>query len=156
MQDTEFESAFSILYENLKVDNIEHLLLKIIDLIRRLVFGISMVIFYKSPYMQVVVNSSISSSICMFMILYKPYKTKLDNMMNFYIEFNTFCILSSFGAFIYEDLPRDLYSVTEVIVIILIYLIIMIPAIVDIGIFIKKFILYIKRRNERQITAIPS
>ncbi len=128
--------------------------MNIMDLIRRLVYGINMIIFYHSPYIQVVINSSISFSTFIFMILYQPYKKRLDNILNIYIEFNTFCILSAIGAFIYEDLPSYLYNISVEIAIIMIYLIIILPAIVNITISIQNFILWLRRRN-KVTTTLP-
>jgi hypothetical protein len=118
-------------------------------LIRRIVYGINMILFYSSPFIQVVINSSFSFTICHYILLFKPFKTRLDNIMNFYIEFLTFLILSIIGAFIKEDLSSDLYELADWSLVVLIYSIIMVPASVNLIISIKDLILYFKTRSQR-------
>ena len=118
-------------------------------LIRRIVYGINVILFHSSPFIQVVINSSFSFTICYYILIFKPYKTRLDNIMNVYIELITFWIFSIIGAFIKEDLSRDLYDLAEWSLIILIYSIIMIPALVNISISIKDLIIFTKSRLTR-------
>jgi hypothetical protein len=113
-------------------------------LIRRIVYGINMIVLYYSPFMQVVINSSFSFTICHYILIFKPFKTRLDNIMNFYIEFLTFLILSIIGAFIRQDLSSDLYALADWSLVVLIYSIIIVPAIVNLIISIKDLILYFK------------
>ncbi len=141
IKDNTLISKFSLLYENLKTDEIEHLLYNIVLLLRRIVYGVNMILFYSSPFIQVVINSSFSFTICYYILISRPYKTRLDNIMNFYIELITFWIFSIIGAFIKEDLSRDLYDLAEWSLIILIYSSIMIPALVNISISIKDLII---------------
>jgi hypothetical protein len=141
IKDNTLISKFSVLYENLKTDKIEYLLVNILLLLRRIVYGVNMILFYSSPFIQVVINSSFSFTICYYILIFKPYKTRLDNIMNVYIELITFWIFSIIGAFIKEDLSRDLYDLAEWSLIILIYSIIMIPALVNISISIKDLII---------------
>ncbi len=141
-------SKLSILYQNLKAENTERLLLSILQIVRRLVYGINMILFHPSPYIQVVINSSFSCSLCYFIILNQPFKKKLDNIMNIYIEFITFCTFSILGAFIYEELHSYLYNIAEWSLIILIYLSIMGPALLSIIISCKDFVICLRRINE--------
>ena len=69
--------------------------------------------------------------------------------MNFYLEFVTFLILSIIGAFIKEDLSTNLYDFADLTLVVLIYSIIIVPAIVNLIISIKDLILYFKRRSRR-------
>ena len=118
-------------------------------MIRRLVYGVSLILLYSSPYIQVIVNSSFSCGICYFIFILKPYKSKLDYAMNLYIEIVVFLILSIIGAFIYEDLPTQLYDMTEWSLIVLIYGSIMIPALVNLISSIKDRLAFIKARYYR-------
>jgi hypothetical protein len=110
-----------------------------------------MIIFYTSPFIQVVINSSFSFAICHYILLVRPFKTRLDNIMNLYIEFITFLILSIIGTFIKEDLSNDLYDIAEWSLIILIYSSIMLPALVNIVISIRNLIIYFKSKYVRNM-----
>ncbi len=118
-------------------------------MIRRLVYGVSLILLFSSPYIQVIVNSSFSYGICYFIFTLNPYKSKLDYAMNLYIEIAVFLILSIIGAFIYEDLPTHLYDMTEWSLIVLICCSIMIPALVNLILSIKDSLVYIKSRHYR-------
>lgn len=96
-----------------------------------------MILLYPSPYIQVVVNSSFSCGICYFIFMFKPYKTKLDNIMNLYIEVVTFLILSIIGVFIYEDLHTTLFNLADWSLVVMIYLSIIIPALTNLMILVK-------------------
>jgi hypothetical protein len=98
----------------------------------------SLVLLYSSPYIQVILNSISSYAICFFIIYNKPYQSKLDTIMNLYIEVNTFLILSILGALIYEDLPTILYNTIEWILVVLIYMSVMVPALVNLLLIIYK------------------
>ncbi len=111
-------------------------------MIRRIAYGVSMILLYPSPYIQVVINSIFSFSICFFIIIYKPYISKLDNILSLYIEVITFLILSLIGAYIKQDLPNNLYEMFEMIIVILIYMTIAIPAFISAIILVKDIILY--------------
>jgi hypothetical protein len=150
IKDNTLASKFSVLYENLKTDKIQYLLYNIVLLIRRIVYGINVILFHSSPFIQVVINSSFSFTIYHYILIFKPYKTRLDNIMNFYIEFITFCIFSIIGAFIKEDLSGDSYNIAEWSLIILIYSSIVLPAVVNIVISIKDLIIYFKERSKPQ------
>lgn len=118
-------------------------------MIRRLVYGVNMILLYSSPYIQVVVNSSFSFAICYFIFIFKPYKTKLHNIMNLYIETINFLILSIIGTFIHKGLSSNLYSSAEWSVIILIYASITGPALVNIIISMKDFAFWLRERNRK-------
>ncbi len=66
--------------------------------------------------------------------------------MNFYIEFLTFWVLSIMGAFIKEDLSSNLYDIADWSLVVLIYSIVIVPAIVNLITTIRDIILYFKRR----------
>lgn len=141
IRDNKIEAKYEILYINIKTDKIEYLLLNILLILRSIVYGVNMIVLYSSPYSQVVINSSFSFSIFYFIFIFKPFKNRLDNMMNLYIEFNTFLILSLMGAYIYEDLSDILYGLAEWALVILIYMSIIMPTLVNTIILIKNFIL---------------
>jgi hypothetical protein len=142
-------TKYKVLYENLNTKDVNNLLLNILMIIRRIVYGVSMILLYPSPYIQVVINSIFSFSICFFIIIYKPYISKLDNFMSLYIEVITFLILSLIGAYIKEDLPNNLYEMFEMIIIILIYMTIAIPACISAIILVKYIVLYSMKYFER-------
>jgi hypothetical protein len=64
--------------------------------------------------------------------------------MNLYIEFVVFLIFSIIGAFIYEDLPTQLYDIAEWSLVVLIYCSIMIPALVNLILSSKDLLVFIK------------
>lgn len=136
------DTKYKVLYENLDTNNLNNLLLNILIIIRRIVYGVNMIFLYPSPYIQVAINSIFSFSICFFIIIYRPYRYKLDNFMNLYIELITFMILTLIGAYIKEDLPYNLHEMSELIIIILIYMSITIPALLSAIILLKDIILY--------------
>jgi cellulose synthase/poly-beta-1,6-N-acetylglucosamine synthase-like glycosyltransferase len=72
--------------------------------------------------------------------------------MNLYIEVNTFLILSVIGAFIYEDLPTSLYDTIEWTLVVLIYMIVMVPTLVNIVLLIHNIIMKIRRHNREKMT----
>jgi hypothetical protein len=146
-------TKYKVLYENLSINHVNHLLLNILMMIRRIVYGVNMIILYPSPYIQVTINSIFSFSICFFIIIYKPYRYKLDKFMNLYVELNSFLILTIIGAYIKEDLPYNIHESCELIILVLIYMSITIPALVNAFILLKDIILYLRRyfrksRNE--------
>lgn len=146
IRDNGANPKFSILYENFKNDMIERLFVNLLEILRRLVYGVNLILLYPTPYIQVILNSSFSFAICYFIFILKPYKSKIDHIMNLYIEFVIFLILSIIGAFIYEDLPTQLYDITEWSLVVLIYSSIMIPALVNLIISGKDLVLFIKAR----------
>jgi hypothetical protein len=152
IRDNSANPKFSILFQNLKVDKIEGVYIHILEILRRLLYGINMILLYPSPYIQVILNSSFSFAICYFILLYKPYKTKLDNIMSFYTEFTTFLILSVIGAFIDEDLSRTLYDLADWSLFLMIILSIMIPAVVNLFVSIKNFLTWVRARYIRSPT----
>ena len=136
----------------MKTNQLEILLLNSIMIIRRIIFGMSLVLLYCSPYIQVILNSISSYAICFFIIYNKPYQSKLDTIMNLYIEVNTFLILSILGALIYEDLPTILYNTIEWILVVLIYMSVMVPALVNLLLLIYKIIMKIRSQNNHEKT----
>jgi hypothetical protein len=76
--------------------------------------------------------------------------------MNLYIEVNTFLILSILGALIYEDLPTFLYNTIEWILVVLIYMSVMVPALVNLLLLIykitNKIIMKIRSQNNHEKT----
>jgi hypothetical protein len=72
--------------------------------------------------------------------------------MNLCIEVNTFLILSVIGAFIYEDLPTSLYDTVEWTLVVLIYMIVMVPTLVNIVLLIHNIIMKIRRPNRGKMT----
>jgi hypothetical protein len=109
-----------------------------------------MIVLYSTPYIQVVLNSSFSIMIWYYMLIFNPYVSKLDRYMSLYIEFITFLILSIIVSFTYEDLASDLYDIAEWSIIILIYLSIMVPNLVNLVITIKYFIDWLKVRYRKR------
>ncbi len=82
-----------------------------------------------------ILNSISSYGISFFILYYKPYNSKLDNIMNLYIERNTFLILSVIVALIDEDLPTSLYD-TRMDLSSSIYTSIMVPDLVNLYLLI--------------------
>jgi len=152
IKDGTYITKYSIIYESLKADQLEILNLNAIMIIRRIIFGVSVILLSYSPYTQVIINSISSYTICFLIIYYKPYQSKVDNIMNLYIEVNTFLILTVIVAFIYEDLPESLYDTIEWILVILIYMSIIVPALVNISILIYKIIRKIRQSKNQGST----
>jgi hypothetical protein len=98
-----------------------------------------MILIYPSPYLHVVINSSFSLAIWYYMIIFKPYKARVDNLMSLYVEFNIFVILSVIGVFLYEDLNSSMYDISEWRLVVLIYMSIIVPAVINILLLIKTF-----------------
>jgi hypothetical protein len=146
IKDGTFSTKYSILHESLKTDQLEILLLSvIIIIIRRIIFGVSVILLHSSPYIQIMLNSIASYAIFIFTLYFKHYKINFDSIMNLYIELNTFLILSAVGAFIYEDLPTYLYDMMEWTLVVLIYMSIMVPALLNIAALIYRIILKCRR-----------
>ncbi len=137
-------SKIEVLYDNLKTESIEYILLHVLLIIRRIVYGVNIILFYASPFIQVVINSSLSFACFHYISLLKPFKTQIDNIMSIYIEFITFLILSIIAAFIKEDLSSDLHKIADWCLVILIYSSIMVPALFNLVISIKDLIIYFK------------
>jgi hypothetical protein len=149
IKNKDLSPKFSILYEHLNTENIENLLAPIIDILRRLLYGVNMILFYSSPYIQVVINSVSSFVVFHYYFVYRPCSKKFDNIMNLYTEINNFLTLSFIGAFISEDLPNNMNYVAEWSVIILIYLSIMGPTMINLILSIRDLTLWIRARNRR-------
>ncbi len=147
IKDGTYGTKYSFICESLKTDKLEILLLNSIMITRRIIFGVSVILLYPSPYIKIILNSISSCAIWYFILFFKPYQSKLDNRMNSYIEVNTFLILSVIGAFIHEDLPTSLYDTIEWILVFLIYMIVMVPTLVNIVLLIHNIIMKIRRPN---------
>jgi hypothetical protein len=152
IKDGTYGTKYSLIYESLKTDKLETLLLNSIMITRRIIFGVSVVLLSSSPYILVIINSISSLTIWYFILFFKPYQSKLDNRMNLYIEVNTFLILSVIGAFIYEDLPTSLYDTIEWTLVVLIYMIVMVPTLVNIVLLIHNIIMKTRRPNREKRT----
>jgi hypothetical protein len=137
-------TKLSILYQGLKTNNLEILLLNVLEIIRRIVYGCNMILFYHSPYIQVILNSSLSISVCYFILIFKPYNTRRDYFINLYTEVNVFLIFFSIGAFISEHISDTLYSLAEWNLVILLYLSIIVPALIKIILLIIDIIVKLK------------
>jgi hypothetical protein len=106
-------SKYSVLYYNLKSDQIENTFLNVLEILRRIVYGVNMIPFYSIPYIQVAINSSFSIAISYYILILRPYRTKLDNIMKLYTEFYTFLCLTIIGAFLNKDLPSNLRDIAD-------------------------------------------
>ncbi len=73
-----FDMRFKVLHITLKNEKIEYLFYNILYLSRRIIYGIVIVILPSSPYIQFVINSNVSIGVFYFMIMFKPFKNKID------------------------------------------------------------------------------
>lgn len=144
------DSKYSALYIQLRTDSIDTLLLNNLMMIRRLVYGVNIVYLYDSPFIQVAINSTISCAYVHFLIVYKPYKTKWDNMMNLFIEGNIFLILTLIGVFIHQNLPSEIYQITEVSLVVLLYMSTSVVTIINFILDVKKAINMLKAKCTKQ------
>ena len=112
-----------------------------------------MILFYSSPYIQVVINSSFAIAISYYIFIFNPYKAKLDNAMNLYTEFNTFLCLTIIGAFLNEDLSSNLRDVAEWAFVIFLYMSILVPALVNILFLIKNILSKLKSNKRKDRTS---
>jgi hypothetical protein len=138
-----------MLYENLRAENVETLLLNAIEILRRIVYGFGMIILYKSPYTQIILNSIFSFTIFHYTLIHKPYQKRLQHIISLYTEMINFMILSVIVAFMYDGLPKYLYEYAEWGLTILLYLSTLIPCVLNIIISIRDIISWLKRRCNR-------
>ena len=138
---------YEILYSHIKTENIDFLLLNILNMIRRIVFGINIVLLYSSPYIQVMINSCFSFAICYFIIFYNPFKTSFDHRMNIFLEVNIFLIQCILGTFIYEDMSTDLYEIADWSIVVLLYMSILVQALANIVYTVAELTLKCRKRK---------
>jgi hypothetical protein len=144
--DDSFDIRYKVLHLTMKSEVIECLFFNILYLSRRIVYGFVIIFLSSSPYIQVVINSSISIGICFFFIMHRPFKSKVENTVKFYIEIVNAIIQFIIGLFLKEGLPSDLYEIADWSLVIMTYSILILPT------FLKAFILvqhWIKKRRAR-------
>jgi hypothetical protein len=143
-----FDIRYKVLHTNLHSDAIDYLFYNIFYLSRRIVYGVVMILLSSAPYIQVVINSSFSIGIAYFLIIFKPFKSKIDNYMKIYIEVNNSIIISLTGLFLTEKLPNRLYEVAEWTIVILTYAGFALPTLVRVIIILKDAVINFVRRKQ--------
>ncbi len=154
IQSSTADNKYKILFQNLKSSSIDPLLIKVIQILRKLAYGVNLICLHDNAYIQVIINSSFSLCILHYMIYHKPYASKKDLVINIFIEGNIFMILSLIGAYLKDDLWGIIYKLLEIGIIALLYGSILVPASInllfDIRIIIEKFK---TRGTQKAITA---
>lgn len=109
-------------------------------MIRRLVYSINMIVLYTTPYIQVVLNSSMSLSILLYQIIHRPYSAKKMNLISTFLEFNIFLILSLLGSLLIPGKSETLCDLIDWTMVAILYSSISIPTFINVLTTIKNFI----------------
>jgi hypothetical protein len=100
IQNNTADNKYKILFQELKSDSIHCLLIKVIQILRKLVYGINLISLCEAPYIQVEINSTFSFCILHYLVYCKPYTTRKDILISTFLEGNIFLILSFIGAYL--------------------------------------------------------
>jgi hypothetical protein len=152
IQSNTADTKYKILFQDLKSDSIDSLLLKIIQMLRKHLYGINLIFLYDSAYIQVIINSIFSFCILHYLIYYKPYTNRKDLLINIFIEGNTFLILSLIGAYLKDKMNDIIYKMIEICISILLYGILIVPTAINLVLDIRAIVIKYKDRcmNNRQ------
>jgi hypothetical protein len=120
-------------------------------MIRRLVYGVNMIFLHDSPYIQVILNSSISWSNLLYLVIYRPYQTKIMNFTNISQELNIFVIFSMLGMALIPGISGILYDLIDWALTIMLYVSISLPVCINLLVIIRTWMLGIKCNNKAQV-----
>lgn len=133
-----FETRCSCLYDEYGKD-VYNVLYNIVFLIRRYVFAVCLIFLGSSPYMQLAINSIIAYLPLTYIVIYRPFSTKSDNILNGITEGCIF-IKMTLLFILLTDLSKDREYYLDWALVICLYASFMIPLAYRVLIIVMNFI----------------
>jgi hypothetical protein len=134
----DFISNFNTLYEEFGTD-IYSSIFNVIFLIRRFIYAVCLILLSSSPYFQLLINSLSAFIPFIYIIVYRPYKERADNILNGITEGFTFLQMTLMFILL-GDLSENQEFYLDWFIVLCLYASFLIPVAFQTVMTIKKFL----------------
>lgn len=148
--ETEISSRFNVLYSQYDISKEYYFSGILLFIIRRLIFGVSILILGQSPYIQISINSACCAGIILSYICYNPFKTRKDRYIEIFAET---CIFISMNCLVVSMFNIANPDAIDWVLVIALYGSILIPSIVNLILVIRD--LYLRCKGNKDTEPIP-